>query len=94
MIRHKCLALVAAAALYTMTPVHADSLIIGNIDPSGAALTERPKRGMSMETVESKWGQPDTKRGSVGDPPIARWEYANFVVYFEYSNVIHAVRKP
>ncbi len=46
---------------------------------------------MSMETVESRWGAPVTKRSAIGDPPITRWEYPAFVVYFEYRNVIHAV---
>jgi hypothetical protein len=48
---------------------------------------------MSMETVESKWGAPVQKRGAIGEPPISRWEYSSFIVYFEYSHVIHAVTK-
>jgi len=91
MIRQKYLALLAIAMLSAVSAVYAESLIIENIDKSSAALTERPNRGMSMDTVESKWGQPAAKRGAVGDPPIARWEYPEFVVYFEYSHVIHAV---
>ena len=48
---------------------------------------------MSMQKVENTWGQPVSKRSAVGDPPITRWEYDGFIVYFEYNNVIHAVQK-
>ena len=68
-----------------------DRLIIENVDRSAGVSGVRPNRGMSMETVESRWGAPVTKRNAVGDPPITRWEYPTFVVYFEYRNVIHAV---
>jgi len=93
MIRQKCLAFIVMTVLGALSTVHAESLIIANIDKSSAALTERPRRGMSMDTVETKWGQPVSKRGGIGDPPISRWEYSTFVVYFEYGNVIHAVTR-
>ena len=53
----------------------------------------RPTRGMTQARVESTYGAPASVQSAVGDPPITRWEYANFVVYFEYDKVIHAVRK-
>jgi len=53
----------------------------------------RPTRGMTQTAVESKFGAPAAVKAPVGDPPITRWEYADFVVYFEYDKVIHAVRK-
>ena len=53
----------------------------------------RPTRGMSQASVESRYGAPATVKAPVGDPPITRWEYPDFVVYFEYDKVIHAVRK-
>jgi hypothetical protein len=46
-----------------------------------------------MDKVESVWGQPQSKQSAVGDPPISRWEYSDFIVYFEYQRVIHAVQK-
>ena len=52
-----------------------------------------PSRGMSMEQVENRYGEPTYRYDSVGDPPITRWEYADFVVYFEYRYVIHSVSK-
>jgi hypothetical protein len=53
----------------------------------------RPASGMTAESVEAKFGAPDAKVAPVGDPPISRWEYKDFVVFFEYDRVIHAVVK-
>jgi len=69
----------------------ADTLILQGIDQVNA--DQHPRRGMVMETVASTWGQPIGKRNAVGDPPISRWEYSTFIVFFEYDHVIHAVAK-
>jgi hypothetical protein len=53
----------------------------------------RPSRGMTAASVESKFGAPEAKEAAVGEPPISRWEYRDFVVFFEYDRVIHAVVK-
>ena len=53
----------------------------------------RPTRGMTQSSVESKYGSPTSIQAPVGEPPITRWEYANFVVFFEHDKVIHAVLK-
>lgn len=53
----------------------------------------RPTRGMTQQRVESKYGSPASVQAAVGEPPITRWEYSNFVVYFEYDKVIHSVLK-
>lgn len=74
------------------TPPAADTLIMDQLAP-GEAHTNRPARGMSMETVQQRFGSPLNQRPAVGDPPITRWEYAGFVVYFEYRYVIHSVLK-
>jgi hypothetical protein len=50
-----------------------------------------PARGMTMTQVTSKFGDPVTKVPAVGNPPISRWEYPGFVVYFERDHVIHSV---
>ena len=51
----------------------------------------RPSSGMTADSVESKFGAPKVKVAPVGDPPITRWEYKDFVVFFEYDRVIHTV---
>jgi hypothetical protein len=53
----------------------------------------RPMRGTTQAQVESKYGSPVSKKAPVGDPPISRWEYQDFTVYFEHDRVIHAVLK-
>jgi hypothetical protein len=62
---------------------------------SGIAVKETdvatPTRGMTMEQVTAKFGAPVSKVPAVGSPPISRWEYAGFVVYFEHDHVIHSV---
>ena len=50
-----------------------------------------PSRGMSMDEVSGKFGAPATKVPAIGKPPISRWEYPGFVVYFEHEHVIHSV---
>ncbi|MBN4078706.1 hypothetical protein JYT96_01735 [Gammaproteobacteria bacterium AH-315-C21] len=50
-----------------------------------------PNTGMSMEQVENKFGRAPSSLPSVGEPPITRWEYSGFTVYFEHQHVIHSV---
>ena len=52
---------------------------------------EKPKRGVTMSQVEAKFGAPVTKHDAVGAPPITRWDYAGFSVFFERDRVIDAV---
>jgi len=53
----------------------------------------KPTRGMTQARVEESFGAPQSTSAAVGEPPISRWEYAGFVVFFEYDRVIHAVSK-
>ncbi|MEM8815349.1 MAG: hypothetical protein AAFX56_02440 [Pseudomonadota bacterium] len=62
-------------------------------DAAGAVTDSRPARGMTEARVEAKFGSPVSKVAAVGEPPISRWEYPGFIVYFEYDRVIHAVSK-
>lgn len=57
-------------------------------DASGVV---RPTQGMSMQTVEQRFGQPEQKFEAVGEPPITRWVYPDFSVFFEHNLVIHSV---
>jgi len=70
---------------------YADTLDMEGVAPDADGA--RPSRGMTAASVESEFGAPDAKDGAVGDPPISRWEYKDFVVFFEYDRVIHAVVK-
>jgi len=70
-----------------------------NLDMSGsrgsATFDEpgKPTRGMTQDSVRASYGNPQSTTSPVGDPPISRWEYAGFVVFFEYDRVIHSVTK-
>jgi hypothetical protein len=63
--------------------------------PGGIAVKEStiaiPTAGMSMDEVAAKFGTPAQKIPAVGKPPISRWAYPGFIVYFEYTHVIHSV---
>jgi outer membrane protein assembly factor BamE (lipoprotein component of BamABCDE complex) len=50
-----------------------------------------PGRGMTMDQVAAKFGAPTNKLPAVGQPPISRWDYPGFIVYFERNYVIHSV---
>jgi hypothetical protein len=87
----KSLPTLAIAALLGLVPVaSADVLIIEKLE---AARTEVPARGTSMERVQSRFGTPLSVSGPIGDPPITRWDYQDFVVVFEHRFVIHSVEK-
>lgn len=51
-----------------------------------------PRRGMDMQKVKNELGEPLTVSDAVGDPPITTWAYADRIVYFEYTRVIHVVQ--
>ena len=69
----------------------ADVLLLDGIEAERASANQRPARGISMDRVEAMFGEPTRRQAAVGDPPIARWEYPGFIVYFEYDHVIHSV---
>jgi len=69
----------------------ADTLLLDGIDQAAPSASARPKAGSSMASVESTFGAPSQRHGAVGEPPITRWDYAEFSVYFEHEAVIHSV---
>ena len=50
-----------------------------------------PKNGLKMQDVEQQYGAPVEKLNPVGEPPITRWIYPEFTVYFENNTVLHSV---
>lgn len=61
--------------------------------PQVSAPVKLPPRGSTMNTVEAAFGAPSQREPAVGEPPITRWDYPAFVVYFEHDKVIHSVVK-
>ncbi len=89
----KVLTLLIAGIVVTASPmVGADTLIIEGLQAAQSSQGLRPRSGLSMRAVTAKWGEPRSRRAAVGDPPITRWDYDGFAVFFEYQHVIHAVR--
>ncbi|MGV6851151.1 MAG: hypothetical protein ACWA5R_03095 [bacterium] len=51
----------------------------------------KPQLGMTMDQVKEQYGMPLEQMPAVGNPPITRWVYHDFTVYFEKSTVINSV---
>jgi len=68
----------------------ADSLTIPGHVPAQQPI-QMPNRGMKMDQVRARFGEPAAQQGPVGDPPITVWDYGDYKVYFEYDTVLHTV---
>lgn len=79
----------AFACAFVATPATADSLLVQRIERAKASSL--PRAGTPMAAVEAQYGAPTEERDAVGQPPIARWIYPAFTVYFEYDKVVNAV---
>jgi len=71
----------------------ADTLLLAGIQADQPTASARPRAGMSMTAVESTYGAPTDRRSAIGEPPITRWDYPTFSVYFEHDLVVHAVAR-
>jgi hypothetical protein len=69
----------------------AETLVVDDQVQLRNSAVERPNRGATMSAVEQKFGQPAQRHATVGQPPITRWDYPGFSVFFEKDRVIHAV---
>jgi len=89
---------VCLAALTAAHPAQAqersDVLLIERVEV--ARDFSLPRRGQLMAQVEAQFGAPLRKHAPVGggsaqQPPITRWDYEQFSVYFEHSHVVNSV---
>ena len=86
-------ALISLALLFA-TGAQADQLTIPQPMPEiqGQKFSvAMPITGMSMDQVKHAYGNPQRILPAVGDPPITRWVYAQYTVYFERQYVINSV---
>lgn len=79
-----------------VAPASADVLLIERVEAQ--KNVELPKRGELMNQVEKRFGKPAMMHPAVGggspqQPPITRWDYAEFSVYFENNHVVNSVLK-
>lgn len=74
-------------------PASAEQLQMPAEEPMAppAASMDMPIKGMPKAQVREMYGEPNEIKAPVGEPPITRWVYDGFTVYFEYSHVIHSV---
>jgi hypothetical protein len=85
------LTLFAALSLTPHPPLHADELAVPVGSQADRSQADYPRAGMSTASVRARWGEPQSVRGPVGEPPISQWRYPGFTVYFERDRVIHTV---
>ncbi len=72
----------------------ADTLLIDAISSAPINSTDglpRPHRGQNMNQTRAQFGEPVKEISWIGDPPISRWIYGGFTVYFENNIVITTV---
>ena len=71
-----------------------DTLVIPALErepPNSPEGLPRPTRGMDMDGVLLRFGEPRERLPAVGEPPITRWMYDGYTVYFEGRSVLRAV---
>ena len=77
-------------ALLLCSPALAQTLEIP-LGQQGDAVAGLPQLGESKSSVLERFGLADEEHPPVGQPPITRWDYHSFSVYFEYDHVINSV---
>ncbi|MCY1282621.1 hypothetical protein D9M70_314630 [compost metagenome] len=77
-------------ALLAPISLRADTLTIP-VGQQGDSHVPQPVRGQTQRAVLDRFGLPDAEHPPVGKPPIARWDYRDFSVYFESGVVIDSV---
>jgi len=73
------------AAAETSPQTAADGPMAGSPPPSA------PANNTPMSKVRETLGEPERVMEGVGEPPIVRWQYPGYVVYFERDRVITSV---
>ena len=81
--------LILTLALTASAPTWADVLLIDSIQSAPEIKT--PHTGITMTQVREQYGTPTTEHPAIGEPPISRWDYDGFSVFFEHNLVLHSV---
>ena len=84
MFMKKKLCLIAAMSALSALPLaKADTLLLDGLDMNAQSASQRPVRGMSMVSVEARYGAPTTREGAVGDP--GSWYISNTITSYTPS---------
>lgn len=79
-----------ALGLVFSTATLAESVAL-SVANQGNQSVQTPRNGQDKESVEAQFGAPIERVSAVGEPPISKWVYQTFTVYFEHDTVLHAV---
>ena len=79
------------ALLFTLTLGAQAEVIRIPVGQQGASDIAIPARGETKARVLDRFGLADEEHPAVGQPPITRWDYRTFSVYFEDDRVINSV---
>ena len=91
----RIVALSLALSVLSVAPATADVLLIDSVESAPAIQT--PRAGVSMSAVRQGYGSPMTEYPTIStdggpqQPPITRWDYNGFSVFFEHDRVVHSV---
>jgi len=83
------LMMVITVGLAQISIARADVLLIEEVRQS--ERMDLPVNGVGKDEVRARFGDPVQEHAAVGDPPISRWTYDNWSVYFEYDLVLFTV---
>ena len=93
-------AILASLLILPLQGLQAEVLLLDAVqqEPANApGGLPRPTRGMTMAAVEARFGAPERRHPPVGtpgsrtQPPITRWDYPRFSVFFENDRVLNTV---
>ena len=91
----RSVALFLSLFLLLAGPTAADVLLVDSMRSAPGIQT--PQSGSSMSAVRRNYGDAVTEYPTVSvsggpqQPPITRWDYSGFSVFFEHDRVVHSV---
>ncbi len=88
--RRRVAHLLSLFAFSLALPAAAETIEIP-LGQQGTVAIDQPQRGQSQRAVLERFGLADEEHAPVGQPPITRWDYREFSVYFEYDHVVNSV---
>ena len=93
--KHIAINIVLFATLMALTGISQAETILLPVASQGNYLGEitKPVKGQKQQQISHQFGTPIHTSGPAGTPPITRWDYRDFSVYFEGDVVIHSVLK-
>ncbi|MGK7294337.1 MAG: hypothetical protein ACNS61_00750 [Candidatus Wenzhouxiangella sp. M2_3B_020] len=89
MLHASILTVLVAVSTGIANPALSDVLLIEEVRES--MRRDLPSNGLTKAEVRQRFGDPAREHSPVGEPPISRWEYEEYSVYFEHDLVLDSV---